>query len=145
MACSAGSNGFDSRLELNRCGRGRRPTGPWHWRRELEALQRHGLRRRLEVLTGQPMQTLAPLDVLRFRPHSPEPGSVRSLDWQTEQCQTTGAGGGGKLTRLGWSQTDAGRGDAMVAQQQRRDESIIRAEQSIRACSSMCPCIQAVL
>ena len=53
---------------------------------ELEALQNVDFtRRRLEVLTGQPVQTLAPLDVLRFRPHSPEPGSVQAWIERAEQ------------------------------------------------------------
>ncbi len=53
---------------------------------ELEARQNVDFtQRRLEVLTGQPAQTLAPLDVLRFRPHSPEPGSVQAWIEQAEQ------------------------------------------------------------
>jgi protease secretion system outer membrane protein len=53
---------------------------------ELEALQNVDFtRRRLEVLTGQPGQTLVPLDVLRFRPHSPEPGSVQAWIERAEQ------------------------------------------------------------
>ncbi|MFT5934180.1 MAG: protease secretion system outer membrane protein [Hydrogenophaga sp.] len=53
---------------------------------ELEALQNVDFtRRRLEVLTGQPVQTLVPLDVLRFRPHSPEPGSVQAWIERAEQ------------------------------------------------------------
>jgi protease secretion system outer membrane protein len=53
---------------------------------ELEALQNVDFtRRRLEVLTGQPGQTLVPLDVSRFRPHSPEPGSVQAWIERAEQ------------------------------------------------------------
>ena len=44
---------------------------------ELEALQNVDFtRRRLETLTGQPLDTLAPLDVPRFRPSAPVPDSV---------------------------------------------------------------------
>ena len=54
---------------------------------ELEALQNVDFtRRRLEVLTGQPMQSLAPLDVPRFRPQSPEPGSVQAWIERAEQA-----------------------------------------------------------
>jgi len=54
---------------------------------ELEALQNVDFtRRRLEVLTGQPVQTLAPLDVPRFRPQSPEPGSVQAWIDRAEQA-----------------------------------------------------------
>lgn len=53
---------------------------------ELEALQNVDFtRRQLEVLTGQPVQTLAPLDVLRFRPQSPEPDSVQAWIERAEQ------------------------------------------------------------
>jgi outer membrane protein/protease secretion system outer membrane protein len=54
---------------------------------ELEALQNVDFtRRRLEVLTGQPVQTLVPLDVPRFRPQSPEPGSVQAWIERAEQA-----------------------------------------------------------
>lgn len=54
---------------------------------ELEARQNVDFtRRRLEVLTGQPLQTLAPLDVPRFRPQSPEPGSVQAWIERAEQA-----------------------------------------------------------
>jgi outer membrane protein/protease secretion system outer membrane protein len=54
---------------------------------ELEARQNVDFtRRRLEVLTGQPLQTLAPLDVPRFRPQSPEPGSVQAWIDRAEQA-----------------------------------------------------------
>lgn len=54
---------------------------------ELEALQNVDFtRRRLEVLTGLPMQTLAPLDVPRFRPQSPEPASVQAWIERAQQA-----------------------------------------------------------
>lgn len=54
---------------------------------ELEALQNVDFtRRRLEVLTGQPVQTLVPLDVQRFRPQSPEPSSVQAWIGRAEQA-----------------------------------------------------------
>ena len=54
---------------------------------ELEARQNVDLtRRRLEVLTGQPVEVLAPLDVQRFRPQAPEPASVMAWIERAEQA-----------------------------------------------------------
>ena len=54
---------------------------------ELEAQQNVDFtRRRLEVLTGQPVQTLAPLDVPRFRPQAPVPGSVQAWIERAEEA-----------------------------------------------------------
>ncbi len=53
---------------------------------ELEARQNVDFtRRRLEALTGQPLQTLAPLDVPRFRPQAPEPSNVQAWIERAEQ------------------------------------------------------------
>jgi outer membrane protein/protease secretion system outer membrane protein len=53
---------------------------------ELEARQNVDFtRRRLEVLTGQPVETLAPLDVARFRPQAPAPTSVAAWIERAEQ------------------------------------------------------------
>lgn len=53
---------------------------------ELEARQNVDFtRRRLEVLTGQPVDTLAPLDVQRFQPQAPEPASVIAWIERAEQ------------------------------------------------------------
>jgi len=53
---------------------------------ELEAQQNVDItRRRLEVLTGQPVDALAPLDVPRFRPQAPEPASVTAWIERAEQ------------------------------------------------------------
>lgn len=53
---------------------------------ELEARQNVDLtRRRLEVLTGQPVEVLAPLDVPRFHPQAPEPASVMAWIERAEQ------------------------------------------------------------
>jgi len=54
---------------------------------ELEARQNVDFtHRRLEVLTGQPVQSLAPLDVASFRPQAPEPGSVQAWIELAEQA-----------------------------------------------------------